>query len=114
MAPLPFKDPRNPWLKYQVEGYGEALGLHTEEEMAEDGFGAYWMGRLRGLSLITRDLPLLDLHELGRLNIYERIGDTWDWVASRLERNLDATTGSPRATKDTLAVDDGAQADQHP
>ncbi|GKD67073.1 hypothetical protein Tco_1309181 [Tanacetum coccineum] len=29
---------------------------------------------LRGLSVVTRELPLIDLHELGRLNICLRIG----------------------------------------
>ncbi|GJV37869.1 hypothetical protein Tco_1410346 [Tanacetum coccineum] len=104
MAPLPHRDLRHPWLRYQVEGYDEdrlsmiytrddgnalftshawrrlfeikeplvrefmmsslaplggarrrmtwrqfilALGLHTEEEMAEAGFGAYWQGSER-------------------------------------------------------------------
>ncbi|GKB61246.1 hypothetical protein Tco_0917432 [Tanacetum coccineum] len=102
MAPLPPRDQRHLWLRYQVEGYTEeivhnfeqrlktifgrqvnrvhildfeglildmrqdlaermrmvytgddgqeiilALGLHTAEEMAEDGFGAYWLGSER-------------------------------------------------------------------
>ncbi|GKB28201.1 hypothetical protein Tco_0867602 [Tanacetum coccineum] len=134
------------------------LGLHTDEEIAKDGFGAYWLGServipdegalrdyyieissnrdflgsapsyvfiqdpgtanvpyllaqylfrhakgmhsgarlskgyfigrlaahfgqvsdqgLRGLSVVTREFLLIDLHELGRLNVCERIGDT--------------------------------------
>ncbi|GJT29460.1 hypothetical protein Tco_0687602 [Tanacetum coccineum] len=61
MAPLPPRDHRHLWLHYQVEGYTEeivhdfkqrletifALGLHTAEEMAEDRFGAYWLGSER-------------------------------------------------------------------
>ncbi|GJT75653.1 hypothetical protein Tco_1042378 [Tanacetum coccineum] len=98
MAPLPHRDLRHPWLRYQVKGYDEgiihsyeqgfrddigmmgrqfllvtheglfeirepllggamrrmtwrqfilALGLHTEEEMVEAGFGAYWQGSER-------------------------------------------------------------------
>ncbi|GKD71956.1 hypothetical protein Tco_1326046 [Tanacetum coccineum] len=35
---------------------------------------------LRGLSMVTRELPLIDLHELGRLNICVRVGDTWAWA----------------------------------
>ncbi|GKA54792.1 hypothetical protein Tco_0753741 [Tanacetum coccineum] len=73
MAPLPFRDQRHPWLMYQ-DGDTEmgldvddtlcfqlggvrrrmtwrqfilALGLHSEEEMAEVGFGAYWQGSER-------------------------------------------------------------------
>ncbi|GJR01272.1 hypothetical protein Tco_0524256, partial [Tanacetum coccineum] len=61
MAPLPPRDQRHLWLRYQVEGYTEeivhgfeqrlktifALGLHTDVEIAEDGFGAYWLGSER-------------------------------------------------------------------
>ncbi|GJR34934.1 hypothetical protein Tco_1210618 [Tanacetum coccineum] len=76
MAPLPHRDLRYPWLRYQVEGYDEGIvrtyeyrlemifgrevnpvhvldfagltgALHSEEEMAEAGFGAYWSGSKR-------------------------------------------------------------------
>nr|GEV17309.1 hypothetical protein [Tanacetum cinerariifolium] len=95
MEPLPPRDQRHLWLRYQVEGYTEeilydfeqtlktifgrqigsemgldvadtlcfqlggarrsmtlrqfilALVLHTAEEMVEDGFGAYWLGSER-------------------------------------------------------------------
>ncbi|GJV76863.1 hypothetical protein Tco_1508447 [Tanacetum coccineum] len=36
---------------------------------------------LRGLSMVSSELPLIDLHELRRLNICLRFGDTWAWVA---------------------------------
>ncbi|GKG13838.1 hypothetical protein Tco_0350798, partial [Tanacetum coccineum] len=41
---------------------------------------------LMGLQVVTRELPLIDLHELGRLNIYSRYIDTWAWVAPGPER----------------------------
>ncbi|GJZ31597.1 hypothetical protein Tco_0576644 [Tanacetum coccineum] len=63
---------------------------------------------------VTRELPLIDLHELERLNICMRVGDTWAWVAPRLKRQPDATTGAPRAAEDAPAVDEGAQADPAP
>ncbi|GJT34411.1 hypothetical protein Tco_0924830 [Tanacetum coccineum] len=54
MAPLPAADQRHPWLRYQIEEYNEEIrhrsgsevedGLHTEQEMAEAGFRAYWAG----------------------------------------------------------------------
>ncbi|GJR58787.1 hypothetical protein Tco_1500949 [Tanacetum coccineum] len=56
MAPLPHRDLRHPWLRYQLGGVRRrmtwrqfilALGLHSEEEMAEPGFGAYWAGSER-------------------------------------------------------------------
>ncbi|GJS90472.1 hypothetical protein Tco_0773108 [Tanacetum coccineum] len=114
-----------------------ALGLHTAEEMAEDGFREYCMDRgaanvsyllaqylfkhaegrksgarlsgghfigrlahhfglvnddgLRGLSVVTREIPLIDM-----------------------ERQPDATAGALGAVKDALAVDEGAQADPAP
>ncbi|GJS83571.1 hypothetical protein Tco_0750112 [Tanacetum coccineum] len=55
-------------------------------------FGGYFIGRLanyfglvsdeglRGLTIISRELPVIDLHELAKLNICGRFGDTWDWA----------------------------------
>ncbi|GJS74148.1 hypothetical protein Tco_0706989 [Tanacetum coccineum] len=161
-----------------------ALGLHTSEEMAEDGFKTYWLGServipdkgdlkdywidifpdrdflgpapsyvcirdhvrrhaegrksgarlsgghfigrlpayfglvsddgLRGLSLITRKLPMIDLHEFVRLNICERLCDTWSWIAMRPERQPDAMAGAPEAARDAPAVDEGAPANPAP
>ncbi|GKA26217.1 hypothetical protein Tco_0712326 [Tanacetum coccineum] len=162
-----------------MSDYGD--GLHSDEEMAEDGFGAYWLGserlipdkdlvrrlchmmiscrtpsvpvsmgafrqmlfrhakgrksgarlsgghfigclaayfRLvsdqRGLSVVTRELLLIDLHKLERLNICVRVGDTWAWVAPEPERQPDAAAGAPGSAKDAFAVDEGAQADLIP
>ncbi|GJS42785.1 hypothetical protein Tco_0567828, partial [Tanacetum coccineum] len=68
---------------------------------------------LRGLSVVTRELPLIDLHELGRINICLRIGDSWAWVALGPERQPDATVGTSGATEDAPAADEGALI-QHP
>ncbi|GJX79034.1 hypothetical protein Tco_0327183, partial [Tanacetum coccineum] len=48
-APLPHRDLRHTWLRYQVDGYDEGIihSLHSEEEMAELGFRAYWAGSER-------------------------------------------------------------------
>ncbi|GJR52938.1 hypothetical protein Tco_1403459 [Tanacetum coccineum] len=75
MAPLPSRDQRYPWLRMSDTQMGLdvvdtlcfqlgdarcrmtwrqfilALGLHTKEEMAEAGFGAYWQGSERGQAL---------------------------------------------------------------
>nr|GEZ53404.1 hypothetical protein [Tanacetum cinerariifolium] len=74
------------------------------------------LGMLRGgrVELGCLGLSLIGLHELERLNIYERIGDTWAWVAPRLERQSDVAAGAPRATKDAPAVDEDAQANPAP
>ncbi|GJV61923.1 hypothetical protein Tco_1468023 [Tanacetum coccineum] len=124
-----------------------ALELHTEEEMTEAGLepisrvvrehaegrksgarlsGGYFIGclvayfglvsdqGLRGLLVGTRELPLIDLNELRRLNICLKIGDTWAWVAPRLERQPDAVAGAPGVVEDALVIDEGAQADPAP
>ncbi|GJR78160.1 hypothetical protein Tco_0148945 [Tanacetum coccineum] len=84
-------------------------GLHSEEEMAEPRFGAYWAlcHRMIAYSIsgrgqapekeergqvVTRELPLIDLNKLGRLNICLRFGDNKgncvapDREAARIER----------------------------
>nr|GEV18880.1 hypothetical protein [Tanacetum cinerariifolium] len=90
------------------------LGLHTDEEMTENGFGAYLLylfrhaegwksgARLSGGHFINRLATHFGLLE--RLNIYERIGNTWAWVASRLGRQPDAMAGAPGAAKDALQL----------
>ncbi|GKC21307.1 hypothetical protein Tco_1023457 [Tanacetum coccineum] len=65
---------------------------------------------LRGLSIIARKLPVIDLHKLMRLNICLRVGDTWAWVAPRPERKQAAAAGAHRAAEDAHVVDEGAQA----
>ncbi|GJX64537.1 hypothetical protein Tco_0298880 [Tanacetum coccineum] len=49
-------------------------------------FGLVSDDRLRGLSVVARELPLIDMGELIKLNIYMEIGDDWDWVAPGPER----------------------------
>ncbi|GKE32321.1 hypothetical protein Tco_1451643, partial [Tanacetum coccineum] len=172
-----------------------ALDLHTAEEMAEERFGAYWLGServipdkgelsdywvenssgrdfLRGAPSYTyiKDLVWRLCNRLISYNIYRR-GQTPEtmiatdlfylrsmdqgaanipyllaqylfrhaegrkssarlsvghfvsylayhfglaWVAPRLGRQHVATTGSPKAAKDALVVDEGAQADPTP
>ncbi|GJT23233.1 hypothetical protein Tco_0893170 [Tanacetum coccineum] len=52
---------------------------------------------LRGLQVVTRELPLIDLHELGRLHICMRYGDTWAWVAQGSERQQAVAAGASEA-----------------
>ncbi|GJZ28362.1 hypothetical protein Tco_0573009 [Tanacetum coccineum] len=52
---------------------------------------------LRGLHVVTRELLLIDLHELGRLHICTRYGDTWAWVAQGPERQQTATASAHKA-----------------
>ncbi|GJY20938.1 hypothetical protein Tco_0393504 [Tanacetum coccineum] len=74
-----------------------ALGLITELEKAE----------ARG-EVVTRELPLIDLHKLGRLHIYTRYDDTWAWVAQGLERQQDAAAGALKADEGDQAAEEVA------
>ncbi|GJV41073.1 hypothetical protein Tco_1419513, partial [Tanacetum coccineum] len=74
-------------------------------------FGLVSDDRLRGLSIVTRELPIIDMGELVKLKIYMEIGDDWAWVAPGPERQPDVMAGPPRADEDAPAVYEGAQAD---
>ncbi|GKC43266.1 hypothetical protein Tco_1060988 [Tanacetum coccineum] len=69
---------------------------------------------LRGLSVVTCEFLLIDLHKLGRLNICKRFGDIWTWVASGPERQPDDAASAPRIAEDAPIVDEGAQANPAP
>ncbi|GJS30921.1 hypothetical protein Tco_0491541 [Tanacetum coccineum] len=132
MAPLPHRDLRHPWLRYQVEGYDKGI-VHSYNKEAANDMGMFGlpvhvldfagltngmrqtladrfsMG-LRGLSVVASELPLINLHELRRLNICLRVGDTRGCVAPGPERQQAAAAGAPGAAKDAPAADKGAQA----
>ncbi|GJS00913.1 hypothetical protein Tco_0317421 [Tanacetum coccineum] len=98
------------------------LFMHAEGRKSRARlFGGHFIGRLadhfslvsdeglRGLSVISRELPVIDLHELARLNICGRFGDTWAWVAPGLERQQVAAAGAHEADEAGSVVDVGAQ-----
>nr|GEU47158.1 retrovirus-related Pol polyprotein from transposon TNT 1-94 [Tanacetum cinerariifolium] len=133
-------------------------GLHTAEEMAEDGFDAYWLERkkvipdnedlsaqylfrhakerksgarllggcfirrlahhfglvsddgLRGLSIVVRELALIDMGELVRLNICMEVGDDRAWVAQGAERQPFIAAAAQGGAEDAPDVYEGAQA----
>ncbi|GKB14220.1 hypothetical protein Tco_0848143 [Tanacetum coccineum] len=66
--------------------------------------------RLQGLTMIIRELPVINMAELVRLQICEEIGDTWAWVALRLKRQPDDAAGASGAAKDALVINEGDQA----
>ncbi|GKF48550.1 hypothetical protein Tco_0141801, partial [Tanacetum coccineum] len=80
--------------RYAEGGKSEArlLGGHFIGRLAMH-FGLVSDDGLRGLHVVTRELPLIDLHELGRLHICTRYGETWTWVAHGLERQQAAAAG---------------------
>ncbi|GKD71243.1 hypothetical protein Tco_1325333 [Tanacetum coccineum] len=73
-------------------------------------FGLVGDEGLRGLSVITHELQMIDLHELVRLNICVRLSDTWAWVASGPKRQQVATAGALEAGEDALADVEGVSA----
>ncbi|GKF41247.1 hypothetical protein Tco_0124589, partial [Tanacetum coccineum] len=80
-----------------VARLAEHFGLLTEE-------------RLQGLTVIVRDLPMIDMAELVRLQIYKELDDTWAWVASGPERQQVAAAGAPKVAEGAPNVDEGDQA----
>ncbi|GKD01284.1 hypothetical protein Tco_1171558, partial [Tanacetum coccineum] len=78
---------------------GARRGRHLRRCLAAY-FGLVSDQGLRGLLVGTRELPLIDLNELRRLNICLKIGDTLAWVAPGLERQPNAAAGAPGAVKD--------------
>ncbi|GKE20191.1 hypothetical protein Tco_1431703 [Tanacetum coccineum] len=51
-------------------------------------FGLVSDDGLRGLSIVTRKLPLIDMGELVKLNICMEIGDDWAWGLRQDVRSL--------------------------
>ncbi|GKC50245.1 hypothetical protein Tco_1072990 [Tanacetum coccineum] len=66
--------------------------------------------RLRGLTIIAPTLPVIDMAELVRSQIYVEIDDTWASVALGPERQHDAAASVPGAAEDAPVVDEGDQA----
>ncbi|GJS92527.1 hypothetical protein Tco_0799495 [Tanacetum coccineum] len=58
---------------------------------------------LQGLTVIVRELPVIDMGELVRLQICEEIDDTWARVALGPERQPDVAAGTPGAAEDAPA-----------
>ncbi|GJT53905.1 RNA-directed DNA polymerase, eukaryota [Tanacetum coccineum] len=113
-----------------------ALGLHTGEEMESLGFARHAEGMkssarlseghfirrlahhfglvsddgLRGLSIVARELPLNDMGELVKLNIYMDLGDDWACVAPGPKRHQAAAAGAPKAAEDAPVIIEGDQA----
>ncbi|GKD10722.1 hypothetical protein Tco_1190407, partial [Tanacetum coccineum] len=73
-------------------------------------FGLLTAEILRGLTVISPELLIIDMAELVRLQICAQFNDTWAWVAMGPERQPDAAVGSPAVAEDALAVDEGDQA----
>ncbi|GKA82262.1 hypothetical protein Tco_0789010 [Tanacetum coccineum] len=176
MTPLPHRNLRHPWLRYQIEEYTEGI-VHDFErrletiwdrsvnrvhildfegltpEMRQDlgvrlrmvyaegdrqqvmsdtemgldvadtlcfqlggvrrkdrGRRRHAEGRKSGARLSGGHfIGLIDLHELARLNICGRFGNTWAWVAPSPDRQQDAAVGAYEADEAGPIADEGAQ-----
>ncbi|GJY64665.1 hypothetical protein Tco_0466125 [Tanacetum coccineum] len=75
-----------------------------------ENFGLMTAEILQGLTIFALELPIIDMTELVRLQIYMEVDNTWAWVALGPERHSDAVAGAPEAAKDAPAVDEGGQA----
>ncbi|GJY13150.1 hypothetical protein Tco_0382459 [Tanacetum coccineum] len=71
-------------------------------------FGLVSDDGLRGLHVVTRELPLIDLHEIGRLHICTRYGEIWNWVAHGPERQQAAAAGTDEADEAGQAAEKAA------
>ncbi|GJU49333.1 hypothetical protein Tco_1218888 [Tanacetum coccineum] len=63
---------------------------------------------LRGLSVVTRELSLIDMGELVKLNISMKVGDDWAWVVQGAERRPVVTDAAPGGAEDAPNIDEGA------
>ncbi|GJT15599.1 hypothetical protein Tco_0874305 [Tanacetum coccineum] len=71
-------------------------------------FGLVSDDGLRGLQVVTQELPLIDLHELGRLHICTRYGERWTWVAHGPESQQAAAAGTDEADEAGPAAEEAA------
>ncbi|GJV19431.1 hypothetical protein Tco_1368451, partial [Tanacetum coccineum] len=60
--------------------------------------------------IITPPLPVIDLAEIVRLQIFVDIDDTWAWVALGPERQPDDVVGAPEDAEDAPVDDEDGQA----
>ncbi|GKC01386.1 hypothetical protein Tco_0987522, partial [Tanacetum coccineum] len=77
-------------------------------------FGLLTAKILGGLTVIAPELPIIDMTELARLQIYAQFDDTWAWVAMGLERQPVAAASALAVAEDAPIIDKGGQADPAP
>ncbi|GKA76097.1 hypothetical protein Tco_0782475 [Tanacetum coccineum] len=108
-------------IAYSIFGRGRHLRRHAEGRKSKAKLsGGHFIRRLamhfrlvsndglRGLQVVTRELLLIDLHELRRLHICTRYGETWTWVAHGPERQQAAAAGADEADEASQAAKEAA------
>ncbi|GKE06888.1 hypothetical protein Tco_1398906 [Tanacetum coccineum] len=91
------------------------ISIHVDTAYKASPYTAehFWLltvERLQGLSVIMRDLPVIDMTELVRLQICEELDDTWAWVALGPERQPDVAADAPEIAEGAPNVVEGDQA----
>ncbi|GJU25420.1 hypothetical protein Tco_1164041 [Tanacetum coccineum] len=86
-------------------------GVHFVVRLAEH-FGLITEESLRGLTVVVRNLTVIDMDKLARFRICKRLGDTWAWVAPGPERQQVAAAGVAQANQEI--PEEGVQADPTP
>ncbi|GKB19816.1 hypothetical protein Tco_0853739 [Tanacetum coccineum] len=115
------------WISYSISGRGQApekarWGRKSGAKLSRGHFigclahhfGLVSDDGLRGLSVVARELPLIDMGKLFKINICIEIEDDWAWVALGPERQQVDAAGAPGTVEDAPAVDEGGQADPAP
>ncbi|GJU17938.1 hypothetical protein Tco_1145904 [Tanacetum coccineum] len=77
-------------------------------------FGLLTAEILGELTVITPELPVIDMAELVRQQIYVELDDTWAWVAIGPKRQPVAVTGALAVAEDAPIINEGGQADPAP
>ncbi|GJV01721.1 hypothetical protein Tco_1335290, partial [Tanacetum coccineum] len=90
-------------IAYSISGRGHALEKVTEVDL-------FYLRSMdhKAINVVTRELLLIDLHELERFYICTRYGDTWAWVAQGPERQQAAVAGAPKAGEDGQCAEEVA------
>ncbi|GJS97641.1 RNA-directed DNA polymerase, eukaryota [Tanacetum coccineum] len=84
------------------------MSLHGKSRWMFFQRGLIFLGEGVTLMVIVRDLPVIDMAELVRLQIYMKLNNTWAWVSPGPERQLDVVAGAPEAAEDAHVADEGA------
>ncbi|GJS85601.1 hypothetical protein Tco_0752142 [Tanacetum coccineum] len=75
-------------------------------------FGLLTEERLQGLIVVVRDLLMIDIDELVRLWICDKLGETWVWVAPGLEK--EQVVAAEVAQVEQEIYEEGVQAEPAP
>ncbi|GJZ25215.1 hypothetical protein Tco_0562674, partial [Tanacetum coccineum] len=111
---VPYLLARYLWLFAARRKSGAHISGRQSVARLADHFGLLTAEIPGGLTVITLELPVIDMAELVRLQISVELDDTWAWVAIGPERQPDVAASAPVDAEDAPIVDEGGQADPAP